>query len=402
MNYRALVVTGMMLAAGAGVLWWQKKAASEPIMWRLEAVERADVQAVVTATGTLEAVRTVEVGTQVSGLVAELLVDFNDPVRAGQVIARIDDSLLRADVASARAAFDVAAAQLAQARLDLARLDGLVPKGAATPEALELARTEVALAEARLRAARVTLDRAETNLGYATIRSPIDGTVVRRDVEPGQTVNAGMSAPTLFLLAGDLTKMQVLAAVDEADIGRVAQDQPVEVRVRTWPDETFPGRVSQVRLQSTTVESVVTYTVVVEVENPAGRLLPGMTADLDFVVGTSPQTLCVAASALRFQPEPEQIAPTAAKAEPETGARKGGKRRGGDDGSRTLWTVGAGGLLSPLPVKTKLVGRTCTEIAGDGVAEGLEVVAGVERSDAASGSGNPFQRAGSGHRPGGF
>lgn len=401
MKARALLPLGLLLLAAGGGLWWWFHPAEEAPVWRLEAIERADVQSVVTATGLLEAVRTVEVGTQVSGLIDELLVDFNDPVTAGQVIARIDDALLKADVASARASFDIAAAELAQAKLDSARLEALVPKGAASAEELEQARTALSLAEARQRAARVTLDRAETNLRYATIRSPIDGTVVRRDVELGQTVNAGMSAPTLFLLAGDLTKMQVLAAVDEADIGRVAKDQPVEVRVRTWPDDSFPGRVSQVRLQSTTVESVVTYTVVVEVENPDGRLLPGMTADLDFVVETAPQALCVAASALRFQPEATQLA-----AAPPSAGEKGEKGRGGRggkrSGSRTLWTVGADGLLNPLPVKTGLVGRTCTVVEGEGLSEGLEVVAGVERSESSAAGASPFQRSPTSGRPGGF
>lgn len=375
-------------SVGVGVWWWQSRAADDVVTWRLDTVSRGDVTSTVSATGTLEAVRTVEVGTQVSGLIAELGADFNDTVKAGQVMARLDRRLLDAAVSAAKAEVDLREANAVQAKHALKRTETLFAQGAVSEEELETASVAVAVADAQRRSAAVELDRARANLSFATISAPIDGTVIRRDVEVGQTVNAGTSAPTLFLLAGDLTQMRILAAVDESDIGKVKQGQAVRFTVQAYDDRKFEGVVEQVRLESTLAENVVTYTAVVSVPNPDGALLPGMTATVDFIVETVTDTLCAPNAALRFRPDEALIDPVAlaeinarrdaAKAEAGKAAGGGGGRgrRGGGGSSGTFYTTNAAGLLVPTRVKTGLSDGSCTVIEGEGVSEGLEVVTG--------------------------
>lgn len=418
---RIIVGSLTVLTLGTvGAWWWQVRSAGTDT-WRTVEVERTDVRRLVTATGTLDAVQTVEVGTQVSGILAEVLVDFNDAVTEGQILARIDTALLDADVASASAKVAEASANRGRRALEAKRVNGLRAREAATEQETEVAIAELAVAEAQLRTAQVALTRAKRNLGYATITSPIGGTVVRRDLDPGQTVNAGLSAPTLFLIAGDLARMQILVAVDESDIGQIHDRQDAEFTVQTWPDRTFKGVVRQVRLQSATDQSVVTYTVVVDVDNPDGALLPGMTATVEFIVGEAKDVLCVANAALRYTPDlpggadggghagagrtgpVEGGAPAgAASAGGSRGAGPGGgsKRRGRDATEGTLWTAN-GEALNGVPVKIGLKGTTCTEVSGDGVNEGMSVVVGVDHT-AASGTTSPLQQTVAPRRPGGF
>ncbi|MCK6524976.1 efflux RND transporter periplasmic adaptor subunit [Myxococcota bacterium] len=402
---------------GGGAWWWRGRAAEDVVTWRLDAVRRGDVTSTVSATGTLEAVRTVEVGTQVSGLIAELGADFNDTVKAGQVMARLDRRLLEAAVAAAKAEVDLREANAVQAKHALTRAEALRAQGAVSEEELETAAVAVAVADAQRRAAAVELDRARANLSYATITAPIDGTVIRRDVEVGQTVNAGTSAPTLFLLAGDLTQMRILAAVDESDIGKVKQGQAVRFTVQAYDDRKFEGVVEQVRLESTLAENVVTYTAVVSVPNPDGALLPGMTATVDFIVETVTDTLCAPNAALRFRPDDSLIDPAAlaareaqreaAKAEGGGGSSGGGGgrgRRGGGSGG-TLYTTNAAGLLVPSRVKTGLSDGSCTVVEGEGLTEGLEVVTGqLSGPTTAAATTSPLSGGSSGGPPrmGGF
>ncbi len=416
---RRVLVFGLTLAALAvlvaiGVPWWTERSAEEAPTLRVEALARQDVSAVVTATGSLEAVTTVEVGCQVSGVVEALLVDFNDPVAAGQVIARIDTSLLTADVAQARANQEISAAQAAEAEATLVRVRALAATQSATAEELLAAETALRVAVAQAESARVSLDRARANLGYATIVSPVDGVVVRRDVDVGQTVNAGMSAPTLFVIAGDLSKMRILVAVDEADIGRVKQGQTVRFTVPAFGERRFEGRVDKVRLQSATVESVVTYTVEVSVDNEDRALLPGMTATVEIVVDEVLGVLCAPNAALRFSPDAALRVPEAREeaTAPARGGGGGGGRGGGGRGSkggpRKLWRVVEGGLLAPLEVQTGIQGSACTEVSGEGLSEGMEIVLGAQVSTTSTGSGSPFQQQSQssggwrGPRPGGF
>ena len=445
MKVRTIVAASALLALAAGGAWWGLSRQAAPLGWRTVPLARQDVRATVSATGTLAAVTTVEVGTQVSGTVQALLADFNDQVTAGQVIARIDTSLLSADVASARATLSVRQAEQSQADQDLARIQGLHAQGAVSQQELEDAGTQAVVAKAQAQAARVALDRASRNLGYATITSPVDGTVIERDVDVGQTVNAGMTAPKLFLIAGDLARMQILASVDESDIGRIHEAQEVDFTVQAFPRDTFHGTVRQVRLQSAINENVVTYTVVVDVDNSDGRLLPGMTATVDFVVGSASQVLCAPNAALRFRPDASMVAGGAEPAAPVDGAGAGGAAaggaaaggahggsgargagrgggRGGSGGRGALYTQGADGLLVRHVVKTGLTDGTCTEVEsmgegegegeGEGQGEGqglvpdMALVAGEARpEDAAAGAGptSPFQQQTSrGWRPGGF
>jgi HlyD family secretion protein len=449
----------LLVSAAAGGGYWFHGREPEAITWRTAQVERQDVRVLVTATGPIEAVQTVEVGAQVSGIIAALGADFNDRVTRGQVLARIDPTLLQADVAGAEARLAEAKAQAARLALALERVERLHPQRITTDDELDAARAEHAVASAQVQAAKVSLDRATRNLGYATITAPIDGTVIRRDVEVGQTVNAGFSAPKLFLLAGDLARMRILAAVDESDIGRIQEGQPATFTVQAWPDRTFQGSVRQVRLQSATAESVVTYTVVVDVDNADGALLPGMTATVEFEVERAEQTLCVPNAALRFKPDegvaisqpPEKPAEKRVEAGGQPGDAgtpgPGGGEAGGSNteavasGSATgpARTGGRGGEVSPsgrpqegrgrgggrsrdkggggasiyvpegdglraVPVTIGLRGAACVAVSGEGVEEGMTVVTGVERGDASAPS-SPLGGGGGGggqRRPGSF
>ncbi len=424
---RTLVLAAVVGLAAAGVsAWLWSGPAAAPVAWRTATLAQRDVQKVVSATGTLAADPTVDVGTQVSGIVAELLADYNDKVVAGQVLARIDTSLLDADVAAAQARRAEAVAQRDRLGLARTRVQALAKNGAATTDELEAAEADHAVAAAQARAAQVTLDRARRNQRYATIRAPIDGTILKRAVSLGQTVNAGFSAPTLFQLAGDLSRMTILVNVDESDIGMVKPEQAVRFTVQAWPDRTFEGTVRTVRLESKIDQSVVTYTAVVDAENTDGALFPGMTATVEFIVAEAKDVLCAPNAALRFTPE-EGVAvvgevrgdPTATKgsklgaegvppsATPPPGAggppAGGGRRKGGGGASKTgtLWTVDGEALRAHV-VTLGIRGAECAEVSGADLAADMELVLGVDRSAEGGGS-SPFGgRAGDSRRPGGF
>lgn len=431
MKARRLVPVVLALAAlGAAGWWWLRRAPAPEVGFRTGPVERTDVRSVVSATGTVEAVSTVQVGTQVSGIVSELLVDFNDRVEEGQLLARIDPTLLQADVAAAEARLAAARANADRTKLELDRVEALHARAAATEQERETARAAFAVDRAEVQSAEVALRRARRNLGYTDIVAPIAGTVVRRDVEVGQTVNAGFSAPTLFVLVGDLARMQVVASVDEADIGRVRAGQAASVTVASWPDQPAAGTVSQVRLQSVLQDNVVTYPVVLEVDNADGRLLPGMTATVEIIVAEARDVLCAPNAALRFRPDPSApfapgvTPPEAPSSPPSNGgaARSGGSAANGPahpsgpssgrpSGSRSgrgrggpsqVWTVDGAGRLAPIEVTVGLRGATCTEVSGEGLAEGTSLVVGVETGEAA-GAASPFGApSGGGFRPGGL
>lgn len=413
MRARSLLLPSLFVGALVLAGWlWLRPSGPAP-SWTTVGVARKDVRATVSATGTLDAVTTVEVGTQVSGTVQALYADYNDPVELGQVLARIDTSLLEADVETARASLALREAELAQAQGELDRTTALMPSGSTSEEELATATTTMQVARAQVRSARVGLERATRNLGYATILSPVSGTVVERDVDVGQTVNAGTTAPRLFLIAGALDRMQILASVDEADIGRIKEGQPVDFTVQAYASDTFHGQTRQVRLQSTISENVVTYTVVIDVDNSDGRLLPGMTATVDFIVAEAKDVLCVPNAALRFRPEPTQMAavPDPAAAGAAAGGGKGGNgargrggRRGMSDGKGTVWLADGPDRVTALPVATGLSDSECTELRGEGVSEELLVVTGRDDNGASeAGPTSPFQQKSSSRgQPGGF
>src|SRR5512133_775279 len=298
-------VTAAVLAASTlgGVLWFYHRAdAGTMPSYRLGKVERASVKSTVCATGTRGAVRTVQVGTQVSGQIAALYVDFNSHVKKGQLIARIDPILQEAAVQDAEAGLAKANAVALQTQLDYERSKKLHDQQIATDAEYNVAQSSYAQAQASLTSAKINLQRAKQNLAYTNIYSPIDGVVVERAMDVGQTVAASFSAPQLFVIANDLSRMQILASVDESDIGKIQSGQPVTFTVQSFPDRTFNGTVEQVRLNSTTVNNVVSYTAVVSVSNEDGKLLPGMTANVKLQTASADDVLTVPSTALRFTP----------------------------------------------------------------------------------------------------
>jgi HlyD family secretion protein len=303
-------------------------------------VTQGDLAETVGATGALQAVTTVQVGTQVSGTIQELNADFNSLVRKGQVLARLDPSLIQSQIEQARANLIRAEADLERLRVSLddtrtklARAKELSEKKLIAQTELEAADVAVRSAEAQLRSqeagvtqSQASLRQNQVNLAHTVIESPIDGLVISRNVDVGQTVAASMSAPTLFVLAADLTKMQVLASLDESDVGRIRPGQAVRFRVDAYPTDEFMGSVTQVRLQPTTVQNVVTYQTVIDVPNPELKLKPGMTANVNVEIARRSDVLRVPNGALRFRPTAEIFA--ALGQTPPPGGTGGGRGRG--------------------------------------------------------------------------
>jgi HlyD family secretion protein len=294
------IIVVLVLAIGAGSFVALKK--KPAIAYRTAAVERGDIAVQVTASGTLNPHMNVLVGTQVSGTVARLFADFNSRVKKGQVVALLDTTMLFAAVQDARATLGKAEAMSNLSRENCMRARALFGKGLVAQSDLDQAISDSASSAATLSSARAQLDRAKINLRYATIVSPIDGIVIARNVDVGQTVAASFNTPTLFTISDDLTKMQVQASIDEADIGQVSGGQTAGFTVDAYPTRTFAGTVSQIRLQPTTVQNVVTYTVMIDVDNADMTLLPGMTANITIDVQKAGNVLKVPAAALKFTP----------------------------------------------------------------------------------------------------
>ena len=416
MKKKSVVAVAMVLVlAVVAVLVHRTAFARETTTYRFATVERGDLESTVSATGTLGAVTTVQIGTQVSGQISELLVDFNDTVRKGQLLARIDPTLQRQAVTDAQASVERARAQYLQAAREQNRNGELLSAGLVSRSAFETADSTLDVARANVKSAEVSLERARKNLEYTNIYAPIDGVVVERNVDNGQTVAASLSAPQLFLIANDLTNMQILANVGEADIASIRTGQKVKFTVPALQGQTFDGTVQQVRLQSKTNENVVNYTVVVAVANPQKKLLPGMTARVEFLTSNATDVLKVANSALRFKPDPAAAAATtdttATEAQPRprrtNGASGSSARRGGSARPGTLYVVDAKGSLQVIHVRTGLTDGSFTEVRGKNLKEGMKVVAGTvsQTAGTSASSSNPFQSGAAqqrGGRPGGF
>ncbi|MDH5822191.1 efflux RND transporter periplasmic adaptor subunit [Luteimonas sp. RD2P54] len=316
-----LALAAAVIAAGAWA-WLQRGDEGGEGAWRTTVVERGDIRVVISATGTLSATSTVVIGSQISGQVTDVLVDFNDQVRKGQLIARIDPSSYQAQidqgnaqVASARAALAQAEATLRNAELDHRRKAGLGERQLVARSdvdlarsALDQARAQVASARAQIRQQAASLQTTQVNLDRTEIRSPVDGVVLTRTIEPGQTVAASLQAPELFTIAEDLGKMQIELAVDEADIGQVAEGQAVTFTVDAFADRRFRGEVRQVRLSATDTNNVITYPVVVSVDNGDGTLLPGLTVNAEIEVSHRDDVLLASNAALRYKPSDAQAA----------------------------------------------------------------------------------------------
>ncbi len=405
---KKVLLTAIALALPIAAFgYFNLKPGDEAGSYRFVTVERGDLESVVAATGTLDAVTTVQVGTQVSGIVSEILVDYNDRVEAGQVIARIDPTLLEIAVREASADLEGSQAKLRHVRGDYERSQRLSEAGIVSEADFRQARYELEAATAAAGSAGVRLEKARQNLAYATIYAPISGTVVERDVDVGQTVAASLSAPELFEIAGDLSTMRILASVDESDVGLIEEGQQARFTVQAFPDAIFDGTVRQVRLQSTVQENVVNYTVVVDVDNAGGRLLPGMTATVDFLVEAATGVLFVPNAALRFRATEEMWAewrqrPRDPSSESSTEERSGGGQPRSD--VTLLWSVDEAGAVTAAPVAAGISDGQSTEIRNvsrspQGVEAGMRIIAGVT-SGGESGSTNPFQSTQQNARPG--
>ena len=437
-----LIGVALLVAFGLG--------GSDRVSYSTSPVEQGDIFQVVDATGTINAVTTVQVGSQVSGVISELHADFNSHVSKDDVIARISPALFegafaqaKADLENAEANVAVAAANTAKAKAaqaqmkaDYERNSGLTKSGAVSQQAFEVAQAnaesadaQVAGSEAQELQARAQVEQkraavqvAQTNLDYTTIRAPIDGTVVARSVDVGQTVAASLQAPTLFTIAQDLTKMQVYAKTDESDVGGMKRGQKVTFKVDAYPRETFTGTVSQVRMNSTVVQNVVTYDTIIEFDNPEMKLFPGMTAYVSIPVATATNAIKVPNAALRFKPDllanelralyqkfgiPEEgegaasgsdtKAPGAGRGpKAEDGSRAPSKPATGPKGeARIVWKFVSGKTLEPVRIKTGITDHTNTELLqtlNGSLKPGDALVTGVAQSrgsDKAAGPGGP-------------
>ena len=299
------VLVVVIIAVAAWVLSGGKK--EEDINFKQEAVSEQTLQSSVTATGTIEAVTSVTVGTQVSGIVNKLYVDYNSQVKKGQVIAELDKTNLLSELNTAKANLASAQSSLNYQLANMSRYLTLYKKGLVAADDYENALLTYRQAKEQVASAKENVQKAQTNLGYATITSPIDGTVISKSVEEGQTVAASFNTPELFTIAKDLTNMQVVADVDEADIGDVKEGNRVTFTVDAYPDDVFEGTVKQVRLEATTTNNVVTYEVVISAPNADLKLKPGLTANVTIMTQERAGVLAVANKALRFTPTKETV-----------------------------------------------------------------------------------------------
>jgi HlyD family secretion protein len=379
--------------------------------------DRGPIVAKVTASGTLSALVTVQVGSQVSGRIKELLVDFNAPVTKGQVIARIDPQLFDAALAQARANSVAARADLSRAKVQavdadrqLARAQGLFDRKLIAQADLDAAQTNadamraaVESADGRVAQAQAALNQAGVNLAYTTIVSPISGMVISRNVDVGQTVAASLQAPTLFVIAEDLKRMQVDTTVAEADIGRLRDGMTALFTVDAYPGERFQGSVRQIRNAATTVQNVVTYDAVIDVDNPEMKLKPGMTANVTFVYAQKDAALRVPNSALRFRATPEMLARSSVGAGPSrpdapSEMMKGvdGREKGASAGAqaankRTVWRQRDAETL-PVMITVGITDGVLTEVVDGGLEDGDAVVIdAVGGSGAGPSRGGPFR-----------
>jgi len=443
----------LLLLVGVAIVAAFEMRSKSPVQYYTAKVENGEIKQVVEATGTINAVITVQVGSQVSGAISRLYVDFNSHVKKGQVIAQIDPALFdgalsqaKADLGNAKANLAVAVANTAkakandlQAKTDYDRNLGLARQGVTSQQTLDVARANAESGAAQVSAALATEEQAraqvlqkeaavqvaQTNRDYTTIHAPIDGTVVARNVDVGQTVAASLQAPTLFTIAQDLTKMQVYAKTDESDVGQIRPGQKVAFKVDAYPRDVFSGTVSQVRMNSTVVQNVVTYDTIIDFDNPELKLFPGMTAYVTIPVATAANAVKVPNGALRYKPDlpgdevhalyqhygiPEsagQQGPKGAGAGkqgsgvgPQTsggntkaaggpGSRSSGETAGPRYETQVVWKLLPDKSLQPVRIKTGITDHTFTELVqelnGD-LKAGDDLVTGVAQGRAATGA----------------
>ncbi|KAA3612660.1 MAG: efflux RND transporter periplasmic adaptor subunit [Calditrichaeota bacterium] len=359
-------------------------------------VERGTVSNIITATGTLEATNTVIVGTQVSGVIEKIYVDFNSEVKKGQKIAELDKSTLQSSLENAEADLYNAQAEFEYQQANFNRNEAFFKKDLLSASDYDLAKYNFKKSQAGLKSATANLNKAKRNLSYATIYSPIDGIVLNRAVEEGQTVTASMNTPELFTITNDLAEMQVEADVDEADIGMVKEGQRVEFTVDAFPEETFSGEITEVRLQPTETSNVITYTVIVSAQNPKLKLKPGMTASITDYVEEVNDVLVLAGKAIRFTPDREQMMdyfsslPESERPQRRSGNRPSATAEQGEspqgeempDNLKRVW-VKDGSTIKPVTIETGVTDGSNIEIIS-GLNEGDYVITAMEMGSTTS------------------
>ena len=410
---KVLLITIPLLAV-AGIVMFLLSKRSPEISYKTVKIERGTIVSTVSATGNLSAVTTVQVGTQVSGTIQKLYVDYNSRVKKGQAIAEIDPSLFSASVEQSQGNYLNAEANLQKAKVTLTDAertynrtrklfaDGIVSQGDldVAETAWQSARAALKAAEGSVAQTRGSLMQAKTNLRYSIIRSPVDGVVISRAVDVGQTVAASFQTPTLFTIAQDLTKMQIEVSVDEADISRIKLDQTATFTVDSYPEQSFNGKVVQIRNAPVIVQNVVTYVVVVNVDNSDMKLKPGMTANVSIEVARKDGALKLPPAALRFKPKSKGEEPKEKRqaSGPAAGsaAREGGGKPGGRKGAATqqVYTL-KDGKPAAVTVKTGIANNSAIELVESPLKEGDEVIIeqiGGETKKKASSGGSPMGR----------
>lgn len=358
---KALVIAAVAAIATLAVWLLSGGKKEEKITFDTAAVAPANIMNSITATGTIEPVTSVTVGTQVSGIVSKLFVDYNSVVKKGQVIAELDKTNLMSQLNTAKTQLATAQSQLNYQTANYKRYKTLFEKGLVAADDFDNAKLSYTQAKEQVASAKEEVQRAQTNLGYATITSPIDGVVLSKSVEEGQTVAASFSTPELFTIAQDLTNMQVVADVDEADIGDVKEGERVSFTVDAYPDDTFEGEVKQVRQETTTTNNVVTYEVVISAPNADLKLKPGLTANVTIYTAERKGMPSVPSKALRFIPQKETV----------------GKMKIVDaaNAKNKVWTIEGNSIVAH-KVNIGMTDGTNTQIVG-GIAEGTKVVTGL-------------------------
>ena len=378
---KTLVIVAVAAIAALAVWLLSGGKKEEKITFDTAAVAPANIMNSITATGTIEPVTSVTVGTQVSGIVSKLFVDYNSVVKKGQVIAELDKTNLMSQLNTAKTQLATAQSQLNYQTANYKRYKTLFEKGLVAADDFDNAKLSYTEAKEQVASAKEEVQRAQTNLGYATITSPIDGVVLSKSVEEGQTVTASFSTPELFTIAQDLTNMQVVADVDEADIGDVKEGERVTFTVDAYPDDTFEGEVKQVRQEATTTNNVVTYEVVISAPNADLKLKPGLTANVTIYTAERKGVLSVPSKALRFTPQKETV----------------GKMKIVDvaNAKNKVWTIEGNSIVAH-KVNIGMTDGTNTQIVG-GIAEGTKVVTGLnvmggeeEKPMEAQGESSPF------------
>lgn len=406
---RLVLAAAIVVVAVVAVLFVRGKSSKSEPKYVTAELQKGTIAITVTATGALEAVTTVQVGSQISGTLLGLYADFNDNVKKGQLLAQLDPTFLKAQVAQAQADMERERASAELARREYERALTLFETHLISESERDVTLTNYELAKAREKSAAANLDRVKTNLDYATIVSPIDGVVISRDVDVGQTVAASLQAPTLFTIAEDLARMQCKASIDEADIGKIKEDQAVQFTVDAYPDLSFRGRVKQIRLSPQIVQNVVSYDVIIELSNPDLLLKPGMTANVTVLVDSRENVIKAPVAALRFRPAGETVQ---GRPGGGPGVRQGGPRGGsgpraragagggeGADGASgerakrspgaVVWVLDPTGSPRAVGVQTGISDGTFVEIVSGDLKEGDAVI--VSDGSAAASAASPQQ-----------